>query len=680
VALYGADHGASAATSTITVTNSPSVVNSGVFKLVLQADECGTDTGMLRITHASCAPQYIPLDMVDYDDSDIYSAVIAVSATVDTSAIAAKVWSDYESKVGASPSQVYSQLQSQIGAVTASVSASDISDIASRVWSEKYSTHSLASSFGSAFSALWTDADNAASRALVVQSMVSDVDSQLLVTHSLLSDVDSQVNLLATSNYLSTVHEDLSSKIDANDTSAVATRVWSDYGSQVGATPSQVYSQLQSQIGAVTASLSASDISDIASRVWSEKYSTHSLASSFGSAFSALWTDADNASSRALVVQSMVSDVDSALVVMDTANDSQYSDLASKIGNVSVTLTASDISDIASATAAAIGFTDSGIASKVWSNYGSQVGTTPSNVYSNLQSQIGGITAGVSASDISDIASAVWAEKWHVHSTASSFGSAFEVLMSSVSDLTSRVTKEAASKSLLSDVESNVRSQIAGLSAAISDVDSALTSQYSNMTSRIPKEVASKSLLSDVDSQVRSQIAGLSATVSDVYSAVSNLQSDFSSRVPKEVASKSLLSDVESNVRSQLSDISSKVTEVDSQLTITASQVVLVNSGVDQIQADLPGTITKNTALANFEFLMIDSTDDVSPKTGLSITAQRSIDGAAFGSCANAATELSNGIYVIDLAASDLNGDVVTLRFTAAGANDRVITIVTQPT
>ena len=89
--------------------------------------------------------------------------------------------------------------------------------------------------------------------------------------------------------------------------------------------------------------------------------------------------------------------------------------------------------------------------------------------------------------------------------------------------------------------------------------------------------------------------------------------------------------------------------------------------------------IQKNTALANFEFVMFDSTDHITPKTGLTVTATRSLDGAAFAACANAVAEISNGVYKISLAAGDLNGDVVTLRFTATGADDRLITIITDP-
>jgi hypothetical protein len=96
------------------------------------------------------------------------------------------------------------------------------------------------------------------------------------------------------------------------------------------------------------------------------------------------------------------------------------------------------------------------------------------------------------------------------------------------------------------------------------------------------------------------------------------------------------------------------------------------------IASRLPLRPTKNAALANFEFFLTSSTDHVSGKTGATVTATRSIDGGAFAACANAVSEVSSGVYKISLAASDLNGDVVTFRFTASGADDRVLTVVTQ--
>ena len=107
---------------------------------------------------------------------------------------------------------------------------------------------------------------------------------------------------------------------------------------------------------------------------------------------------------------------------------------------------------------------------------------------------------------------------------------------------------------------------------------------------------------------------------------------------------------------------------------------VATASALAAVAADLPSRITKNTALAGFTFPMFDSADHVTPKTGLTVTAQRSLDGAALASCTNAVTEIGNGLYKIDLAAGDLNGDIVTLRFTATGADATILTLATQPT
>ena len=69
--------------------------------------------------------------------------------------------------------------------------------------------------------------------------------------------------------------------------------------------------------------------------------------------------------------------------------------------------------------------------------------------------------------------------------------------------------------------------------------------------------------------------------------------------------------------------------------------------------------IKKNTALANFIFLMVDAVGN--PATGLTITAQRSLDGASLTTMANSASEISNGLYKINLAAADTNADFCCL-------------------
>lgn len=92
-----------------------------------------------------------------------------------------------------------------------------------------------------------------------------------------------------------------------------------------------------------------------------------------------------------------------------------------------------------------------------------------------------------------------------------------------------------------------------------------------------------------------------------------------------------------------------------------------------------PAGIKKNTALNNYMFRMSDSaTGD--PKTGATVTVQRSLDGAAFANATNTpATEVSGGWYKINLSAADLNADTVALKMTATGAKQLDELIVTEP-
>jgi hypothetical protein len=87
----------------------------------------------------------------------------------------------------------------------------------------------------------------------------------------------------------------------------------------------------------------------------------------------------------------------------------------------------------------------------------------------------------------------------------------------------------------------------------------------------------------------------------------------------------------------------------------------------------------KNTALSNFPFYLVLSSDHVTPATGKTVSAYRSIDGGAFAACTNSPTEISNGFYKIDLSAADMNGDTISLRFSATGADQRPAIILTQP-
>ena len=113
---------------------------------------------------------------------------------------------------------------------------------------------------------------------------------------------------------------------------------------------------------------------------------------------------------------------------------------------------------------------------------------------------------------------------------------------------------------------------------------------------------------------------------------------------------------------------------------VTAGDLANLNASISAVKAktdNLPEAVQKNQALNNFMFLMVKSSNHVDPKTGLTVTATRSIDGGAFAACTNSVTEVSNGWYKINLSASDLNGTIIALNFSAATADDRNILIKT---
>lgn len=78
--------------------------------------------------------------------------------------------------------------------------------------------------------------------------------------------------------------------------------------------------------------------------------------------------------------------------------------------------------------------------------------------------------------------------------------------------------------------------------------------------------------------------------------------------------------------------------------------------------------LKKNTAL-RWVFKMVDATDGLTPETGVSVTVQVSLDGAAFAGLTGSpsVSEISDGWYYVDVVAGDMNADVVVLKATATG-------------
>ena len=123
-------------------------------------------------------------------------------------------------------------------------------------------------------------------------------------------------------------------------------------------------------------------------------------------------------------------------------------------------------------------------------------------------------------------------------------------------------------------------------------------------------------------------------------------------------------------------------TDVAAILSDTGTDGVVVNAAglaadaVNEIRdAILP---KKNTGFNDIPFLMVLSTDHVSAATGLTVTATRSIDGGiTYAATTGTVTEAESGTYHFDASAADMNGAIVTFKFSAATADDTFVTIRT---
>lgn len=87
--------------------------------------------------------------------------------------------------------------------------------------------------------------------------------------------------------------------------------------------------------------------------------------------------------------------------------------------------------------------------------------------------------------------------------------------------------------------------------------------------------------------------------------------------------------------------------------------------------------IQTNTAFSDIPFLMVLTSDHVSPATGLTVTGERSINAGAFVGVSGSIAEISDGMYQFDADAADLNGVTITFRFSSATADDTFITLKT---
>lgn len=107
-------------------------------------------------------------------------------------------------------------------------------------------------------------------------------------------------------------------------------------------------------------------------------------------------------------------------------------------------------------------------------------------------------------------------------------------------------------------------------------------------------------------------------------------------------------------------------------MTATALAVDAVNKIRDSVLPKI------NTAKPNIAVFMVDSTDHVSPKTGLTVSPFRSIDGGlTFDAATGTVTEIADGMYSFDASAADMNGQLMIFKFTGTGADAQFVVIET---
>lgn len=106
-----------------------------------------------------------------------------------------------------------------------------------------------------------------------------------------------------------------------------------------------------------------------------------------------------------------------------------------------------------------------------------------------------------------------------------------------------------------------------------------------------------------------------------------------------------------------------------------------INSFIGQfsIENRFDGSTPKKNTAYIFNVLIRDSADVKAGKTGLTLAAQVSKDGAAFGNIAGTVTEIANGIYKISATAADMNAGALVFKFTGSGAVDTFAEFITRP-
>lgn len=321
--------------------------------------------------------------------------------------------------------------------------------------------------------------------------------------------------------------------------------------------------------------LSASYLSDVASAIWGQKWDIHSTASTFGSAFAKIFE------SGVPVDNSHMSQLRSAITAGPaTANTTSIARAVWMFSNtdasgLSAGTYGSNISAIYSKVQAIN--SASNIASVVWgANYKTGQFSAASTVGSLLRNRASTVSKLYSlvgaAATASDVASAVWGAKWDVHSTASTFGSAFAKIFESgvtltVSDLSDIRSAITAAPAASIDYDSVASAVWDGTITAHSDAGSfgsmvgkRIGPYISDLRSYVRSQLSSHiSAMSDFRSYARSNLISMTSSISDIRSCVSDLRSYVRSQLSSHI---SAMSDFRSYTRSNLVSLTSSISDI----------------------------------------------------------------------------------------------------------------------
>jgi len=304
------------------------------------------------------------------------------------------------------------------------------------------------------------------------------------------------------------------------------------------------------------------------------------------------------------------------------------------------------------------------------------------NPMNRIMTHLDATVSSRSSHSATDAAGAVWLATQSAYDTAGRFGAYLDATVSGISVGGGSADWTDAERAYIRHALGVPGTTTAGSGGVIHSISSKVTTAPTDAANAIlAATVTSSSFNTDTVGQrvtaIDNQLPG-SSTLSAFDPSTTTVKASLTAA--QTGVTIATVTDVTNTVKASLTAAQTGVT-VATVTNVTNAVSINSNSDITAIKAktdNLPEGIQKNTALSNFEFLMVDSSDHITPKTGLTVTAQRSIDGAAFAACANSVSEVSNGIYKINLAAADLNGDVITFKFTATGADATYITLKTE--